>query len=57
MSTATKHSDTLGAYARQSDDRRREALNNFILRHLDSDDFITLAEDMETCWARVALGL
>ena len=53
----TKHSDVLGSYAMQSDDRRREALNDFILRHLDSDDFITLVEDMETCWARVALGL
>jgi hypothetical protein len=41
----------------QSDEQRREALNAFILQHLDSDAFITLVEDMETCWARVALGL
>jgi hypothetical protein len=52
-----KHNDTLTSYAMQSDEQRREALNAFILQHLDSDAFATLVEDMETCWARVALGL
>jgi hypothetical protein len=51
-----KH-DTLSSYAMQTDEQRREALNAFILQNLDSDAFITLVEDMETCWARVALGL
>lgn len=57
FASTTKHSDMLSSYAMQSDDRRREALNEFILRHLDSNDFITLVEDMETCWARIALGM
>ena len=49
--------DNLAAYAMQSDEGRRAALNEFIFRHLESDDFLTLVEDMETCWARVALGM
>lgn len=47
----------LAAYAMQSEEGRRAALNEFVFRHLESDDFLTLVEDMETCWARVALGM
>jgi len=47
----------LKAYIMQSEERRRAVLNDFIFRHLESDDFLALVEDMETCWARVALGM
>ncbi|KAH9859478.1 hypothetical protein IAQ61_011259 [Plenodomus lingam] len=47
----------LRGYAMQSEDGRRAALNEFIFRHLENDDFLTLVEDMETCWARAALGM
>ena len=46
----------LKAYTMQSDDGRRAALNEFIFKALDSDDFLTLVEDMETSWARLGLG-
>ncbi|KAF1923149.1 uncharacterized protein M421DRAFT_76076 [Didymella exigua CBS 183.55] len=46
----------LKAYAMQSDDGRRAALNNFIFKSLDDNNFLTLVEDMETNWARLGLG-
>lgn len=49
--------DGLAAYAMQSDEGRRAALNEFVYRHLESDDFLTLVQDMETAWARVAMGM
>lgn len=49
--------DRLAAYATQTDEGRRAALNEFIFRHLENEDFLTLVEDMETAWARVALGM
>ncbi|KAL1801480.1 hypothetical protein ACET3X_001822 [Alternaria dauci] len=49
--------DSLAAYAMQSDEGRRAALNEFVFRHLESDDFLTLVQDMETAWARVAMGM
>jgi hypothetical protein len=48
-------SEDLAAYAIQSDEGRRAALNEFIYRHIESDDFLTLLEDMETAWARAGL--
>ena len=48
--------NALKAYAMQSDDGRKAALNDFILKALDSNDFLTLVEDMETNWARLGLG-
>jgi hypothetical protein len=56
LGTTDEH-DGLAAYAMQSDEGRRAALNEFVFRHLESDDFLTLVEDMETAWARAALGL
>jgi hypothetical protein len=53
----TNEHDGLAAYAMQSDEGRRAALNEFIFRHLESDDFLTLVEDLETAWARTALGM
>lgn len=49
--------DGLRAYTMQSEDQRRTALNEFIFQYLENDDFLTLVEDMEACWARVALGM
>ncbi|KAJ4991952.1 hypothetical protein SVAN01_02547 [Stagonosporopsis vannaccii] len=46
----------LKTYAIQSDDARRAALDNFILKSLDDRDFLTLVEDMEANWARIGLG-
>lgn len=46
----------LKAYATQSDEVRRAALNSFILKNLDNNDFLTLVEDMEINWARIGLG-
>ncbi|KAF3037833.1 hypothetical protein E8E12_008026 [Didymella heteroderae] len=48
--------NALKAYAMQSDDRRKAALNNFIFKCLDNNDFLMLVEDMETNWARLGLG-
>lgn len=48
--------DALKAYAMQSDDGRKAALNGFIFKSLDDNNFITLVEDMETNWARIGLG-
>src|SRR5690242_883078 len=48
--------NALKAYAMQSDDARRAALDNFILKSLDNRDFLTLVEDMEANWARIGLG-
>lgn len=45
----------LATYVMQSDEGRRAALNEFVYRHLESDDFLTLVQDMETAWARVAM--
>jgi hypothetical protein len=53
----TNEHDGLAAYAMQSDEGRRAALNEFIFRHLESDEFLMLVEDMETAWARAALGM
>lgn len=46
----------LKAYAMQSDDERRVALNKFIFGNLDDDNFLTLVEDMETNWVHIGLG-
>ncbi|USP81589.1 uncharacterized protein yc1106_08863 [Curvularia clavata] len=53
----TDDADRLAAYATQTDEGRRAALNEFIFRHLENEDFLILVEDMETAWARVALGM
>ena len=48
--------NALKAYAMQSDDGRKAALNDFIFKALDSNEFLALVEDMETNWARLGLG-
>ncbi|OWY43123.1 hypothetical protein CUC08_Gglean010590 [Alternaria sp. MG1] len=55
--SGTNETDGLTAYATQSDEERRAVLNEFVFRHLESDDFLTLVQDMETAWARVAMGM
>jgi hypothetical protein len=49
--------ENLASYAMQSDETRRAALNEFVFKHLEDDNFLTLLEDMETCWARAGLGM
>jgi hypothetical protein len=49
--------DNLSAYVQQPDEERRVALNEFLFNHLENNDFLTLVEDMEACWARATLGM
>jgi hypothetical protein len=50
-------SDDLAAYAVQPEVERRAALNEFIYKQLENDNFLTLLEDTQTCWARSGLGM
>lgn len=56
-STVAAAVDNLAAYAMQPAEGRRAALNEFIFQHLEDENFITLLEDVETCWARTGLGM
>jgi hypothetical protein len=49
--------DALAVYADRSDDERRAILDDFMLRHIDDDSFVTLVEDVSMCWSRIGLGL
>jgi hypothetical protein len=49
--------DSLAGYAMQSEEGRRAALNEFIMRNLEDDNFLTLLEDMESAWARTGLHM
>ncbi|PSN73632.1 hypothetical protein BS50DRAFT_569130 [Corynespora cassiicola Philippines] len=55
--TATTEANTRGLaeYASLSNQQRALQLNNFILQHLEDDNFLALAQDMEVCWGRLAL--
>jgi hypothetical protein len=48
--------DNLAAYAMQSEEGRRAALDEFVISQLENPNFMILLEDMETCWARTTLG-
>jgi hypothetical protein len=54
---AALDNNDLAAYVMQSEEARRAALNEFIFKQLESDNFLTLLEDTETCWARSGLGM
>ncbi|KAF2830586.1 hypothetical protein CC86DRAFT_402619 [Ophiobolus disseminans] len=47
--------NNLAAYAMQSAEGRRAALNEFLFQQLEDPNFLTLLEDMETCWARAGM--
>jgi len=47
----------LAAYAVQSDEGRKTALNDFMMQHIDDENFLTLVQDVSTCWSRIGLGL
>ncbi|KAG9388311.1 hypothetical protein A1F94_001203 [Pyrenophora tritici-repentis] len=49
--------DGLAEYAMQSDEDRMAALNEFIFRNLEDDNFLTLVEDVESAWARTGFGM
>jgi hypothetical protein len=48
--------NNLASYASKSEDERRAILNDFMMQHLNDENFITLAEDVSTCWLRIGLG-
>lgn len=54
---AANATESLAEFTMQSEEGRMSALNNFILQHLDDDNFLALVEDMDVCWARIAPGL
>ncbi|TGO19724.1 hypothetical protein BPAE_0336g00040 [Botrytis paeoniae] len=37
------------------DDKRHKILNDFIIKNLENDDFLKLAEDMDISWRRIGL--
>ncbi|KAF7925155.1 uncharacterized protein EAE98_007243 [Botrytis deweyae] len=37
------------------DDKRHKMLNDFIIKNLENDDFLKLAEDMDVSWRRIGL--
>ncbi|KAL2044738.1 hypothetical protein N7G274_002513 [Stereocaulon virgatum] len=43
-------------YAKQSDEARAEAIDNFICECLEDENFVKLAEDVEGAWKRIGLG-
>jgi hypothetical protein len=49
--------DSLDAYVMQSEEGRRATLNEFIYQQLENPNFVTMLEDMETCWARLTRGV
>ena len=53
-STSTEN---LGNYAMQSPQGRMDALNDFMMQNIDDESFVTLCEDVEKCWTRIAMGL
>ncbi|KAF2267518.1 hypothetical protein CC78DRAFT_613954 [Lojkania enalia] len=55
--TNTSGSGNLAAYSMHSPEGRKDILNDFILKHLDDDNFVTLVEDLSTCWAYIGLGI
>jgi hypothetical protein len=47
----------LDAYAMQSSEGRAATLNEMMVQLLEDDSFLTLVEDVSTCWATIGLGL
>jgi hypothetical protein len=48
---------SLSAYAAQSVEDRLAILDEFMVSRLNDPAFVTLCEDVENCWRRIALGL
>lgn len=51
-----QHAEELATYAKQSNEKRLNELNNFIFQHLQDDNFLTLVDDMQMTWARIGTG-
>lgn len=49
-------SNSLAAYAAQSDSDRYAAIDTFLVQNLVDDDFLKLCEDVERSWRRIGLG-
>ncbi|KAF5870408.1 uncharacterized protein Bfra_009794 [Botrytis fragariae] len=43
-------------YSDVPDDKRHKMLNDFIIKNLENDDFLKLAEDMDVSWRRIGLA-
>jgi hypothetical protein len=54
---AANGNEGLAAYAMQSDEGRKTALNDFMMKHIDDENFLTLVQDVSICWSRIGLGL
>ncbi|CAI6315576.1 unnamed protein product [Periconia digitata] len=53
---STNHATSLATYASQPDEDRKTNLNCVLLQYLEDPSFLTLLEDVETAWARIAPG-
>ena len=48
---------SIEVYAAQSLEDRQTTLDEFMVEHLENSSFMTLCEDVENCWRKIALGL
>lgn len=47
----------LSMYSAQSTEERKTIINDWMMQHLEDDDFLTLCQDVSGCWRRIGLGL
>ena len=47
----------LAAYATLPADKRRMVINDWMMQHIEDDDFLMLCQDVWGCWRRIGLGL
>lgn len=49
--------ENLAAYTTLPADERRTVINDWMMQHIEDDDFLTLCQDVWGCWQRIGLGL
>lgn len=49
--------ENLAAYTTLPTDERRTVINDWMMQHIEDDDFLTLCQDVWGCWRRIGLGL
>lgn len=54
---ASAETGNLTAYAARPADERRTVINDWMMQHIEDDDFLTLCQDVWGCWRRIGLGL
>ena len=47
----------LAVYATLPADERRTVINDWMMQHIEDDDFLMLCQDVWGCWRRIGLGL